>query len=497
MILELVDIVKTFPGVRALDKVSLRVAPGEVHGLVGENGAGKSTLMHVLGGVLQPDSGGILVDGGVSRMLNPHDALKKGVSVVFQELSLVPNLTVAENIFANRQPLNRAGLIDAGRMNAETRALLRRFNLDIAPDVRVRDLSMGLMQLVEILKAISARPQVLVLDEPTSSLSSSETELLFANVRELKKQGMSVIYISHHLPEIFEICDTVTVLRDGARVKTLPAAEVSEDQLVRLMVGRELTNMYGSRSSAQGEVFFEVKGAGRDRDFDGISFSMRRGEILGLAGLVGSGRTELARGLLGMEPLERGEVAMGGRPLRIRRVRDAMRAGIAYVTEDRKEQGLFLDMSIRDNTPAPTLRRHAGRFGLMNDRAITGLAAENLGRFKIKTDSVFKIVRQLSGGNQQKTLLSMWMGAEPGLLIADEPTRGVDVGAKSEIYGLLRELAARGTGVLMISSDMLEILGLSDRILVMRNGGIAGELAAGEATEEKIIALAAGVGLRG
>ena len=492
-ILQLRRITKTFPGVRALNQVDFDLRRGEVHALVGENGAGKSTLMHIVGGIYRPDSGEILVGGRPVRFRSAHDAAVRGISVVYQELSLAPNLSVAENIFANRQPVRAWNLIDRDALESRSRELLGLFNLDLPPRTLVKHLSAAQQQVIEILKAMSYRPRVLVLDEPTSSLTALDTQLLFRNMERLKAAGTSIIYISHHLREVFRVADRVTVLRDGRHVETLPAAGLTEDAIVKRMVGRTLGNIYGERDSEIGPEYFRVEGAAGGR-FSGIGLALRRGEILGVAGLVGSGRTELARALFGAERLASGAVTLDGRPLRIRSPSQAIAAGIGYLTEDRKDQGLFLRMTVCDNCIAPALARFAGRLGMMDERRAAAFAEAARTRFGIVTPSIGQAVRNLSGGNQQKVLLAMWMGTAPKVLIADEPTRGVDVGAKSEIYRLLRQLAAAGVGIILISSDLLEVLGLADRILVMRQGRIAGAFTRSEATEENVIACASGVG---
>jgi len=492
-VLEARDITKTFPGVRALDKVHLELARGEVHALVGENGAGKTTLMHVLGGIYRPDSGTILLEGRAVRFRSAHDAARAGIGVVFQELSLVENLSVAENIFANRQAVRMGDFVDSGRLHAETLGLLKRFSLDISPSMPLKHLPPSQRQVIEILKAMSQRPKVLILDEPTSSLTALDTQLLFRNMDQLKAEGTSFIYISHHLPEIFQVADRVTVLRDGRYVDTVRASEATEASLIKLMVGRDLANIYGERRSSVGEEYFRVDGAAAT-GFNDVTFPLGRGEILGVAGLVGAGRTELARGLVGLEPMRAGTVTLDGRRLAIRSPADAIGQRVAYLTEDRKDQGLFLRMTVRENMIAPSLRAFGGRLGLMDEGRIDAHAESSRRRFGIVTPSIRQQVRNLSGGNQQKVLVAMWMGIRPRVLIVDEPTRGVDVGARSEIYALLRELAATGVGIVMISSDLLEVLGLSDRILVMRGGRIAGEYTRAQATEEKVIACASGVG---
>jgi len=494
LVLEARGVVKTFPGVRALDAVDFDLRRGEVHALVGENGAGKSTLMHVLGGVHRPDAGTVLLEGRPVRFRGAHDAAAGGISVVFQELSLVGNLSIAENVFANRQPVRWPDRIDRRRLYAATRDLLARFGLDEHPATPVRRLPVARQQVVEILKAISHRPKVLILDEPTSSLAAPDAERLFGELARLKAEGTSCIYISHHLPEIFRVADRVTVLRDGRHVATCAAGEVTEADLVRLMVGRDVANIYGARRSAIGPEYFRVEGARGER-FRDVSLALRRGEILGVAGLVGAGRTELGRAIAGAEPMAAGRVLLEGRRVRVRSPGEAVAAGIAYVTEDRKAEGLFLDMAVRANCVAPSLARFAGPLGWMDDRRIAAHAETVRRRFGILTPSVRRPVRNLSGGNQQKVLLAMWMGTGPKVLVVDEPTRGVDVGARSEIYALLRDLAGAGVGIVMISSDLMEILGLADRVLVMRQGRVAGEFPRAEATEEGIIACASGVGL--
>ncbi len=493
VLLETRGIVKRFPGVVALDQVDFQLLRGEVHALVGENGAGKSTLMNILGGILAPDAGDVRLEGRPARFRDGHDAARAGIAVVFQELSLVRNLSIAENIFANRQPVNRFNLVDRVQMETETRRLLELFQLEVPPSRLVKHLSIAQRQVAEILKAMSLRPKLLILDEPTSSLTSVETRLLFENMRRMKAEGVSFIYISHHLPEIFQLADRVTVLRDGRRVATRRVDEVDEESLVRLMVGRELSNMYGRRSSDIGEAYFHVRGATRRPAFQDVSFSLRRGEILGLAGLVGAGRSELARAIFGLERWDRGELQLEGRRLSIRAAPEAIAEGIGYLTEDRKEEGLYARMSVRDNIMAPSLARFAGRAGFMDDDAGCAFAEDCRARLAIATPSVLRRVGQLSGGNQQKVLFSAWMGIRPRVLLVDEPTRGVDVGARSDLYAFLRGLAAEGVGILLISSDLLEILGLSDRILVMRAGRVVEEMQRQEAGEERIIAAATGV----
>ena len=494
-ILEAKGIVKIFPGVRALDGVDLKVKKGEVHALVGENGAGKSTLMLTLGGIHKPDEGEIWIEGEKVVFTSAHDALQKGISIVHQELSLVPCLSVSENIFANRQPVNKLNLIKREELYSKTKEMLRLFEIEnIDPATPVKELAIANQQVVEILKAMSFRPKVLVLDEPTSSLTEVEKQKLFQNIRILKEQGNSFIYISHHLQEIFEIADSVTILRDGAYIAEARVADIDEDFLITNMVGRKIENIYGRRRPEQkiGEVLFEVEGISRGKAFRDISFQVRRGEILGVSGLVGAGRTEIGRGIFGAEPLEAGKVVLEGETLQIHCPQDAIRQGIGYMSEDRKEQGLYVKFDIRQNLIANQLR-HFSKRGFLREKQVDQMVQDAVKDFRISTPGIRQLVNKLSGGNQQKVLLAAWFGIRPRVLIVDEPTRGVDVGAKSEIYNLLRNLAETGVGIIMISSDLPEILGVSDRIMVIREGRNVGIIPASEATEEKVIALASGV----
>ena len=497
--LELRNITKTFPGVKALDNVSFDLRKGEVHALCGENGAGKSTLIHVLGGVYAPNAGQIIINGEEVKFESPLYAARCGVAVVYQELSLVSNLSVAENIFANRQPIGKLGMINRKKLYADTKEALKLFGLenDIDPSVRVGDLSVANQQVIEILKSMTNNPKILVFDEPTSSLTSVEKDELFTNIKKLKGMGISCIYISHHLNEIFEIADRVTVLRDGKHVTTQNVKDVDEDKLITYMVGREISNIYGRREADEkiGDVYFEVKNLSLKGKFKDISFSLRRGEILGISGLVGAGRTEMGMSIFGVMPPDSGEVWLEGKKQKLSSPFDAIENKIAYLTEDRKVQGLFLNMSVRDNYIAPDTFKYA-KNGLrfINNKDADNAAEEAVQKLKIATPSIMQKVNNLSGGNQQKVLLSMWMGINPKVLIVDEPTRGVDVGAKNDIYRLLRNMAKQGIGIIVISSDLMEVLGISDRILVMKEGQIVGEVNCDEATEEKVVSMAAGVG---
>jgi ABC-type sugar transport system ATPase subunit len=488
------NISKSFPGVLAVDNVSLRLNRGEVLALVGENGAGKSTLTQILGGAQKPDAGRILLEDRDVSFSSPQDAIQAGVGMVFQELSLVSSLSVAENLFANRQPVGRLDNIRWGQLYHDTHVFLSRFDLDLDPKRLVKHLSMGQQQILEILKAISTDPKVLILDEPTSSLTEGEIVYLFQNIRKLQAQGMSIIYITHKLSEIFQIAGRVGVMRDGRYISDRKIDEVTENDLVATMVGRQITNLYGTQSRPTTETeYFRVESMSRKGAFEAISFSLKRGEILGLAGLVGAGRTEVGRAIMGIDPKDSGCIFLNDIEIKISRPEDAIARKIAYLTEDRKGQGLFTGMPIRDNVVAPSLKRFISRFDILNSRAIDQAAKENVERYSIITPSIFKKVLNLSGGNQQKCMVAMWMGIEPEVIIFDEPTRGVDVGARAEIYQKLREFAALGAGIIMISSDLPELIGMCDRILVMHHGRITGEVLREDFSEELILSYAAGL----
>ena len=496
VILEVRNITKTFPGVTALDDVNFALRKGTVHALVGENGAGKSTLMMILGGVYSQDSGDIVLNGSTVRFSSAFEANQKGISVVYQELSLVPNLSVAENIFAHLQPTWAINLINWDALYKQTTEILRRFELDdINPRTPVGDLSMAKRQVVEILKAMAVNPKILVLDEPTSSLTDIETKELFRNIRRLQNEGISIIYISHHLQEIFEIADTVTVLRDGKHVCDSNVNEIDEDFLISNMVGRQIDNMYGERSQSEeiGIPYFEVKNLSRVPDFQDVSFYIRKGEIVGFSGLVGAGRTELGRAIFGAESADSGTIVLNGENLRIRNTRQAIQDGIGYLSEDRKEHGLFVPFDIKSNLVSNHLKDFSPRRGFLRRKKMDAFAEKQVKDFNIITPGITQMLKNLSGGNQQKVLVAEWFGIGPKLLIVDEPTRGVDVGAKSDIYTLLRGLAAKGVGIMLISSDLPEIIGLSDRVYVMREGRVVGEVEKRDAKEERIISLATGI----
>ena len=497
-VLEMRGISKTFPGVRALSDVSMDLRAGEIHALMGENGAGKSTLMKILAGAYQADAGGaILIDGRPVGIDGPLAARRHGISIIYQELSLAPNLTVAENMLLGREH-RRGAFVDRGSMSEACQAVLRRLGVAFGPRTRVADLSMAERQLVEIARALLAHSRILVMDEPTTSLSSREAEALFALVRQLRAEGLSVVYISHRMAEVYELADRVTVLRDGALVGTLEREEITAERLVRMMVGRDLSSFYTKDHDAhggRGPVRLSVRGVGDGRRVRQCSFDLHAGEVLGLAGLVGAGRTELARLIYGADPRGAGAILLDGQPVDIRRPEDAIEAGLVYLTEDRKQLGLFLDLTVRENVNLAVLGRDALAGGILNRAKARERAAGAIRALGIRVAGDGVPVGSLSGGNQQKVLLSRLLETEPRVLILDEPTRGVDIGAKSEIYRLIDRLARRGVGVMVISSELPEIVGICDRVLVMREGTIAGEVggsAGRPITQEAVVAIATG-----
>ncbi len=492
-LLRMEGITKRFPGVRALDRVDLELYPGEILGLIGENGAGKSTLMRILAGIYPADEGSILFDGCPVRISGIHDSLALGVSVIHQELNLADNLDIATNIFLGREMTRSPFRVVRNRtLMDEAKRLTASVGLDVPVTTPVEKLSPGEQQLVEIAKALSMSARILVLDEPTSSLSPNEAECLFAVMGRLKAQGVSMIYISHRLPEVEAVCDRVVVLRDGARVGELTSEEVSRDAMVRLMVGRDISRFFPGAGKSHGGPALTVRGF-RPADSEGaFDFEVRQGEILGVFGLVGSGRTELARSLFGVEPSLGGEVLVFGEPTSIRTPLDAIHHGIGMVPEDRKYLGVILEMSVKENISLPDFCSGSTRMALLDERRETRIAEEQAKALDIRTPGLGQMVEFLSGGNQQKVALAKWLAIEPKVLILDEPTRGIDVGSKSEVYSLIRRLADEGLAVIMISSEMEEILGLGDRVLVVHEGRQKGILEHDEAAEESIMRLATG-----
>ncbi len=484
------DITKDFPGVRALDKVSFSLVPGEVHALAGENGAGKSTLIKILAGAEAMTSGEILVSGKRVDLSGPLDAKKLGISVIYQEFDLIPHLSVAENILLGREP-RKGAFIDWPSLHRRAAEALERLGIDLDLRALVKNLSVAQRQMTEIAKAVTTEARIIVMDEPSATLTLRELAHLFDLVRTLKGQGVSVIYISHRLEELFEIADRVTVLRDGRHVITASVKDVTKDQLVKYMVGRELTGDYPRRARAPGREVLSVRGLSRRGVIHDVSLSLREGEVLGITGLVGSGRTEIARAIFGADPADSGEIRLEDTKLDLKDPRAAIRAGISLATEDRKEQGLVLGMGVRENITLANLGALARR-GFVNRRREATEASRLVRSLSIRTSGLEQKARNLSGGNQQKVVLAKWLFTNSKVVMFDEPTRGIDVGAKQEIYRLINDLAERGVGVIMISSELPEILGMSDRILVIREGRIRAELARGDATQETIMGYATG-----
>ncbi|MFP4204788.1 MAG: sugar ABC transporter ATP-binding protein [Spirochaetaceae bacterium] len=482
---------KRFPGVHALRDVTFEVEAGTVHALVGENGAGKSTLMKLLSGSLRKDEGRIEIDGEEVELDSPAEAQARGVSMIYQELTVIPFRSVAANILLGREPRTAGGmLIDYRELHHRAVQLLDRIDVHVDPEEIVGQLSIAQQQMVEVAKALSLEAKIIIMDEPTSSLTDRETETLFRIIRELKRQGITVVYISHRLEEVFDIADRVTVLRDGQSVHTSAVDETDPDAVVRFMVGRTLTEFFPKHEAEIEETILEVDGLSGHR-FNDVSFSLRKGEILGVSGLVGAGRSEMARALVGIDRASAGEIRYLGKTVALGSVRAMMRRGFVYVPEDRKEQGLFLRMTVRDNLTISSLER-IFTFGLVRVRTIVELASEYVARLRIQTPSLQQLVRNLSGGNQQKVILARYLALEPRVLILDEPTRGIDVGAKAEIHDIIGSLAERGVSIIMISSELPEIVGVADRVLVMRQGRVAGELHGGEITQDAVMQKAAG-----
>ena len=482
---------KYFPGVQALDSVSLEVRPGTVHALMGENGAGKSTLMKVLIGMYRADSGTVTFGGKLVQLQTTAQALKLGISMIHQELSPVPEMKVFENIFLGREPLNRIGLVDKRKMVADTQALFTRWEIDIDPRERMRHLSVAQTQMVEIAKAISYDARLVIMDEPTSAITEREVAHLHRMIRSLRETGVAIIYITHKMDEVFKISDFVTVFRDGKLVSTLPAAELDRGKLIALMVGRELTQMFPKVEAEIGEILMSVRGLTRRGKCYDISFDLRRGEILGLAGLMGAGRTEVLEGIFGVGKVDTGTITINGQTVKISAPKDAIAAGLGLLTEDRKRTGIMGVLSVRDNMSVASMGRYS-RFGFLGGGAMDKEVQRQRESLAIKTPSIRQLIKLLSGGNQQKVLVSRWLMTNPDILMIDEPTRGIDVGAKAEIHRLMSTLAQEGKAILMVSSELPEILGMSDRVLVMHEGRITGEFSRAEATQERIMAAATG-----
>lgn len=497
-VLEMRDISKSFGAMKALNGVSLSVNPGEVHALMGENGAGKSTLMKILSGAYVPDQGGsVIVGGRPVAPGNPHASKAAGIAVIYQELSLAPNLTIAQNIYLGAERA-RFGFVRGAVQRARCVTVLERLGLDFPPETVVASLSIGERQMVEIARALSFDPRILVMDEPTTSLTSRETDRLFKVIRDLKTQGIAIIYISHRMEEIYALSDRVTVLRDSKQVGTLDRAELSPETLVSMMVGRDVSTFYKKTHIAEkaaARIVLSVRGLSDGRKVHDCSLDVRAGEVVGLSGLVGSGRTELARLIYGADVATRGEISVDGKAVTIDSPTDGIAAGIAYLTEDRKGLGLFLDMTIRENVNVSIISGDAHRFGFLNFRRASERSAKAFSEFGIRAANDAVTVGSLSGGNQQKVLLARLIEANPRVIILDEPTRGVDIGAKSEIYRLIDALAKRDVAILLISSELPEIIGVSDRVLVMNQGRISGEVrptSDGTISQQEIMAFSTG-----
>jgi ribose transport system ATP-binding protein len=491
-VLSMTGVSKSYPGVQALQNVNFEVLKGEVHALMGENGAGKSTLMKIMAGAEHRDTGEMLLDGRPLGRLSPHEALSLGIGIIYQEFNLVPYLSAAENIFLGREPKARLpGFVDFREMYAEAQRLLD--DLDAHFDARrlVSSLSVAQQQMVEIAKATSQNVKVIAMDEPSATLTDHELASLFRLIRRLKANGVGIIYISHRMEEIFEICDRVTVLRDGRYVGTQPVAQTNREEIIRMMVGRELTEVIPKVAAPVKGAALEVRNLTRRGVLKGINLTVNYGEIVGLAGLVGAGRTELARVIFGADPYDSGEIRLEGAPVQIRSPQAAIDRGIGLVTEDRKQLGLVLGMTVRENVTLANLDELT-RLGFIQGRKEREVAAKYIGDLSIKTPTQEQEVRNLSGGNQQKVVLAKWLFTDSKILIFDEPTRGIDVGAKSEIYQLMNNLVANGAAILMISSELPEVLGMADRVYVMHEGRIAGELSRAEATPERVMDLATG-----
>lgn len=494
--LELKGISKSFPGVKALDHVQLSLRPGTVHALMGENGAGKSTLMKCLFGIYKMDEGEVYLDGQKIEINNPDEAMAHGIAMVHQELQPVPARSVAENLYLGRFPTKNFGpfkMIDHKKMYEETAYWLKEVKMDFDPKAQLGTLSIGQMQSVEIAKAVSQQARVVIFDEPTSSLSDNEVEALFRIMNDLRDKGVAMVYISHKMDEIKRIADDITIMRDGTYVGTWPAAEMSTDQIIAKMVGRELTNVYPPRGNEPGEVVMEVKNlcSIHEKSFQDVSFTLRKGEILGFGGLVGAQRTELMEGLFGIRGVASGEVWIHGKKVKIKHPIDAMNAGIGLITEDRRGNGIFGCLSIKDNVGVSVYNKYLQAGIVLNHKKINQVVDDSIQKLRIKTPSMKEHISNLSGGNQQKVIVSRWLANDPDVLIMDEPTRGIDVGAKHEIYEIMNELAAQGKAIIMISSEMSELLGMSDRVYVMCNGRLTGEInEADEMTQAGVMAYA-------
>ncbi|NKN36119.1 sugar ABC transporter ATP-binding protein [Agrobacterium sp. a22-2] len=482
---------KEFPGVVALDNVTFRLKRGSVHALMGENGAGKSTLMKILAGIYHPDQGKVQLKGVDIRLKSPLDALENGIAMIHQELNLMSFMTVAENIWIRREPLNRFGFVDHGEMHRKTADLFKRLNIALDPEAQVGDLSVANRQMVEIAKAVSYESDVLIMDEPTSALTEREVEHLFQIIRGLRDQGIGIVYITHKMNELFEIADEFSVFRDGKYIGTHASSDVTRDDIIRMMVGREITQMFPKEDVPLGEVLLSVKNLTLNGVFQDVSFEVRAGEILGVAGLVGSGRSNVAETLFGVTPASSGSIEIDGKPVDIHSPTEAIRNRMAFLTEDRKETGCLLILNVLENMQLAVLQDRFVSKGFVQQSELSAQCEDMCRKLRVKTPSMNERIENLSGGNQQKVLIGRWMLTNPRILILDEPTRGIDVGAKAEIHRLVSEMTKLGVAVIMISSEMPEVLGMSDRIMVMHEGRVTGFLDRKDATQIKVMDLAA------
>ncbi len=482
---------KEFPGVVALDDVQFRLRRGTVHALMGENGAGKSTLMKILAGIYQPDKGEVKFKGVDIELKSPLDALENGIAMIHQELNLMPFMTVSENIWIRREPLNRFGFVDHSAMNRMTADLFKRLNIDLDPQIEVRELSVANRQMVEIAKAVSYESDVLIMDEPTSALTDREVKHLFAIIRGLRDQGIGIVYITHKMNELFEIADEFSVFRDGKYIATHASSDVTRDDIIRMMVGREITQLFPKEEVPIGEVVLSVKNLCLDGVFSDVSFDVRAGEILGIAGLVGSGRSNVAETIFGVTPATSGSIEINGKAITIDSANTAIAHRMAFLTEDRKDTGCLLILDVLENMQIAVLQDRFVRYGFVDEKAVTAACEAMSKKLRVKTPNLQERIENLSGGNQQKALIGRWLLTNPRILILDEPTRGIDVGAKAEIHRFVTELVRDGVAVIMISSEMPEVLGMSDRIMVMHEGRVTGFLDRADATQIKVMELAA------
>ena len=490
------NICKRFPGVMALNKVSMYIRAGEVHALMGENGAGKSTMMKILAGSYFPDEGTLTLKGVELKLKGPRDALDHGIAMIHQELNLLPAMTVSENIWIGREPTNMFGLVNHEQLHRQTYELLHRLNIPVDPDCLLGQLSIANRQMIEIAKAVSYESDVLIMDEPTSAITEKEVDHLFSIIADLKRAGKAIIYITHKMNEVFRIADNITILRDGQHILTRPAAQMTAESLIAAMVGREMNQIFPKEHADIGAVALSLRGLSRKGQFHDVSLDVRYGEIVGLAGLMGAGRTEVMESVFGINRPDGGQILIEGQPVRFATPRQAILAGLALLTEDRKQSGLFLGLDVISNMEITVLRDYSYFGGFVKQRQLDDECQDMSRRLKIKTPNLQEIIGNLSGGNQQKALIARWLMNKPRILILDEPTRGVDVGAKAEIHKLVTQLAQGGAAIILISSELPEVMGMSDRIVVMHEGRVSGEVQRDDFTQETILSLASGVALK-